>query len=98
MSAATNGPSSADALDWVRPHCLSQFPRRLADDVWCLTCNHKHIPNIPVVTWVCADCGFGSWDDEVAEGHATVLPDHVVHPLHHQTVPLPLGNDTAARS
>jgi hypothetical protein len=62
---------------------------RLHDDVWCRTCAHTHIPTIPTVTYKCADCGFGCWDaDFAATSHAVPYPDHVVHAVHHQTVPL----------
>lgn len=63
-------------------------PDHIADDVWCLTCEHVHIPSIPAVTHVCADCGFGQWDLGIAEWHANAYPDHIVYPLHHRTVPL----------
>lgn len=46
--------------------------------VWCSTCQHGHIPGIPVVTWKCDDCGFGAWDDRTAMVHAVRLPDHHV--------------------
>lgn len=58
----------------------------LADPVWCWSCEHVHIPTIPAITFRCADCGFGAWDEQTAEDHATVLPDHCVYPSHHQTV------------
>ena len=62
--------------------------KRLHDDVWCMTCQHAHIPMIPVVTYACRDCGFGAWGDTVAAAHATSWPEHIVYGNHHQTVPL----------
>ena len=60
----------------------------LHDHVWCTTCEHHHIPTIPAVTYACTDCGFGAWELDVAENHATMLCDHNVLAIHHQTVPL----------
>lgn len=74
----------------------------LVDHVWCLTCAHTHIPAIPQVTFRChaplpeghqtvpdgtSGCGFGVWSLTVAADHADAFPDHIVHPVHHQTVP-----------
>lgn len=59
---------------------------RLVDTVWCLSCQHEHIGTIPVTTFRCADCGFGSWGATVAEAHASQYPTHIVHPVHHRTV------------
>lgn len=66
---------------------------RLLLEVWCLTCQHTHIPNIPTVTYVCtgrdpvtAGCGFGVWDSSIAAEHATDYPDHVVYPRVHTVV------------
>lgn len=57
--------------------------------VWCRTCEHEHIPAIPAVTFRCAsDCGFGVWDLTLAARHADLYPDHIVYPLHHQTISL----------
>lgn len=74
------------------PLTSSPTPGHLADDVWCRTCQHRHTPAIPAVTFMCAGglggCGFGCWDEVVAENHADVLPDHVVYACHHETVPL----------
>lgn len=61
----------------------------LYGDVFCLTCDHAHVATIPAVTFACADCGYGGWIIQVAERHAASYPDHIVHPVHHQTVPLP---------
>lgn len=36
-----------------------------------------------------AGCGFGAWEPGVAAVHAGDYPDHIVHPIHHATVPLP---------
>ena len=56
----------------------------LVDLVWCRTCEHAHIPDIPVTTFRCAsNCGFGAWRLDVAEMHATRLPDHIVYPVTH---------------
>lgn len=60
----------------------------LADYVFCRTCVTTHIPTIPSVTFMCAGCGFGAWDDAIAERHAEVLPDHIVYPCCHETVPV----------
>jgi hypothetical protein len=69
--------------------CPGAPMRTLLDDVWCLTCEHEHIPDIPATTFRCAsNCGFGAWEIEVAERHATEHPDHVVYPNHHATIPL----------
>lgn len=62
--------------------------RDLVDDVWCLTCSHSHIPDLPAVTFACASCGFGAWEVPISEDHATRYPEHVVYAIHHQTVPL----------
>lgn len=63
--------------------------RQLYGFVWCTTCQHEHIPNIPVVSFACGPrCGFGVWSLDMAEQHATDYPDHLVHAVHHQTVPL----------
>lgn len=61
--------------------------RALVDWVWCTTCQHTHIPDIPPVTFVCAtDCGFGTWDTITAEQHATRQVGHLVYPVHHHIV------------
>lgn len=57
---------------------------RLLDEVWCLSCEHTHIASIPVVTFRCADCGFGAWGETVAESHATSWVEHVVYPHVHR--------------
>jgi len=56
--------------------------------VWCTTCETEHIPEIPTVTLLCADCGFGVWPDHtaVAVDHAIDYPEHNVYARHHQTV------------
>ena len=58
--------------------------------VWCVTCETEHISGIPQVTYACGPrCGFGCWSLDLAERHATGYPDHLVHPVHHQTIPDP---------
>jgi hypothetical protein len=64
---------------------------QLLDQVWCRTCHHTHIGTIPTHTFRCADCGFGCWGPTVAEAHATMDPDHIVHAVHHQTVSIEEG-------
>lgn len=59
---------------------------QLVDKVWCVPCDHTHIGTIPVTTFACADCGFGSWGASVAAAHAATFPNHIVHPVHHETV------------
>ena len=66
----------------------------LLGSVWCTTCQHTHIPDIPATTFMCAGdalsgCGFGSWSSDVAENHATNVRSHVVYPVSHVTVPDP---------
>lgn len=65
--------------------------RDLINDVWCKTCKHTHIPDIPVTTFKCAGdkeygCGFGVWELDIASDHASRYPDHIVYPLHHETI------------
>jgi hypothetical protein len=61
--------------------------RDLIDAPWCLTCWHTHIPDIPATTFACAsECGFGSWDLDVATNHAETL-GHNVYPLLHTLIP-----------
>ena len=62
--------------------------RDIRDDVWCLTCQHSHIPTIPVTTYACGDCGFGAWATVMAVSHASRYADHAVYVVHHQTVPI----------
>lgn len=57
--------------------------RDLLGDVWCTTCSHEHIPDIPLTTFKCADCGFGSWDLVLAVHHAATWTDHNVHAVRH---------------
>jgi hypothetical protein len=63
--------------------------RPLYGDVWCLTCEHVHVPVMPAVTFRCSDCGYGGWIVQVAEHHAHEYDDHIVYPVHHQTIPMP---------
>ena len=56
--------------------------------VWCLNCEHTHVPNIPEFTWGCFSCGFGSWQMEVAKGHQTRFADHGIYREEHRTVPM----------
>lgn len=58
----------------------------LLDDAYCRTCQTWHVATIPVVTFACADCGFGSWGETVAAAHHTNLPDHNVYPVVHEVV------------
>lgn len=62
--------------------------RFIVDEVWCISCRHTHIPTIPVTTFLCANCGFGQWSEELAENHATMYPDHVVYPVIHSVTEL----------
>ena len=58
--------------------------------VWCKTCQHVHIPSIPVRTFRCSDedrCGFGSWSPRIAQQHATKEHHHVL-PIVHRVRPL----------
>jgi len=60
---------------------------RLYGTVWCITCQHPHIPDIPAVTFRCAsECGFGSWSVDLAGIHADMYPDHLVYPIIHTVV------------
>jgi hypothetical protein len=61
---------------------------QLVEEVWCLNCQHVHVGTIPVTTFRCSDCGFGSWGASVAAGHAQMYPSHVVHPVHHAIRPV----------
>src|SRR5690348_5445259 len=61
--------------------------KRIADDVWCRTCDTVHIAYIPVTTFRCADCGFGQWAEDLAESHASAFPSHVVYSLVHEVEP-----------
>jgi hypothetical protein len=62
--------------------------RDLLGDVWCRTCEHSHIPDIPTVTFRCAsDCGFGVWGLALAVTHATEYPEHNVYALRHDIAP-----------
>lgn len=66
---------------------LDRGPKaQLLDQVWCNSCQHLHIATIPVVTFRCADCGFGAWGDSVAAAHADGGDNHVVYAQHHATV------------
>lgn len=61
--------------------------RDVFGDVWCNTCEHSHIPDIPTVTFRCGwRCGFGVWDLALAVHHAEEYPDHLVMAVHHETV------------
>ena len=66
--------------------------KRIADDVWCRTCDTVHIAYIPVTTFRCADCGFGQWAEDLAESHASAFPSHVVYSLVHEGEP-PMTDD-----
>lgn len=69
------------------PDLVDSGPKaQLLDDAYCLTCDHKHIPTIPVTTFRCAECGFGSWGVTVAAAHAESYSDHLVYPVLHQMV------------
>jgi ribosomal protein L37AE/L43A len=60
----------------------------LTKSVWCPKCEHTHVPNIPQWTWVCRDCGFGSWGDVAATNHEISCPTHHVYAEEHPVVPL----------
>lgn len=59
--------------------------------VWCETCEHIHIPAIPVRTFQCTEeskCGFGVWTHRLAQQHANEYRDHHVIPVIHRVRPL----------
>jgi len=59
--------------------------------VWCRTCEHEHVPNMPEITYQCRECGFGGWDEELALQHERSLwpnPDHHTFRVGHLLEPL----------
>jgi hypothetical protein len=95
-------PTGAALSDEERPNDEHDHgpTARLLDEVWCVTCQHTHIATIPATTFRCAGderpCGFGCWGATIASAHAASLPDHIVHPVLHQTVPLAARDAAAA--
>ena len=62
---------------------------RLLGFLWCRTCEHTHIPDIPATTFLCAsECGFGAWSLDVASDHVDRTGGHNVYPIVHTLVPL----------
>ena len=71
----------ADADAWVpmiptSTHTPADDAGEAAAKVWCETCQHEHIPDIPAITWLCRDCGWGQWSEADAVAHVERQAGH----------------------
>ena len=75
-----NSTPNPDPTDGFRKRNLSvnaaDDAGEVAAEVWCETCQHVHIPDIPAVTWLCRDCGWGQWSEVDADAHVEAAPAH----------------------
>lgn len=81
---------------WDRHSWLWREPGDGGDEVWCITCEHTHIPTIPVVTYLCLGgvddehgCGWGQWLPTDAMAHERFNTGHRTYPVMHQVVANP---------